>query len=125
MSLFEQYNVTPEEMGIQDKKVFEEKQEELMPLFLAHAMATVAARESFHACISWKGGRTKTEFYKEYQRLKYKNLDDEREKEKTKAAFLFALMGDSYLEWKRQEQEAVEEAYERALQEDLDPSGLE
>lgn len=116
---FTQYNLTPAEMGID--MTFQEKFDTVAPLLTAHAEAILAARESCQALRSWKGGRTKTEFYKEYQRLKYLYEDAERAQVKTHAALQVALMGEeAWLEKKRLEKEKADEEYEQALQDDLD-----
>ena len=119
MALFAQYNVTPDELGID--MTFKEKFEEIAPLLIAHAEATVETRDSYQALTSWKGGRTKTEFYKEYQRLKNKFEENEYNQSKTHAAVQIALMGEeAWLEKKRLEKEKADEEYEKALQDDLD-----
>jgi len=116
---FAQYNLTPAEMGID--VAFQEKFETVAPLLTAHAEAILVTRECCQALRSWKGGRTKTEFYKEYQRLKNLYEDAERSQLKTHAALQVALMGEeAWLELKRLEKEKADEEYEQALQDDLD-----
>ena len=89
-----------------------------LALFIAHAKATVAARESYKAWRSWNGGRTKAEFYKEDQKRKYQYLEDEQERLKTRQALHLSL-GPAYQEYaKRLEAEA--EAFEQQLQADLE-----
>jgi hypothetical protein len=116
MALFEQYNVTATEMGLATDF---EATEKTLALFIAHANATVAARESYQAWRSWKGGRTKAEFAKEDSRLKNVHLVAEREKAATHDALQLALMGDAWMELKRRAQEEEDEAFEEALQADL------
>ena len=117
MDLFEQYNVTAAEMGITANF---EATEKTLALFIAHANATVAARESYQAWRSWNGGRTKTEFAKEDSRLKNVHLGAERERTMTLDALQFALLGDVWTVMKRDEQEAADEAFAVMLQADLE-----
>jgi len=118
MSIFEQYNVTPEEMGITHQIEIDYDSE----LLLAHAKATVAARSSYQAWRTWNGGRTKAEFYKEDQKRKYQYLEDEQERLKTHEALQLSLNPEAYLEAKRLEKEAEEQAFEDQIQADLDGS---
>lgn len=112
MSIFEQYNVTPAELGITHQIEIDVDS----PLLLAHAKATAAARDSYQAWRTWNGGRTKAEFYKEDQKRKY--LEDEQERLKTRQALHLSL-GPAYQEYaKRLEAEA--EAFEQQLQADLE-----
>lgn len=111
MSIFEQYNVTPEELGITHQIEIEHES-----LLLAHAKATVAARDSYQAWRTWNGGRTKAEFYKEDQKRKYQYLEDEQERLNTHQALHLSL-NPAYA--KRLEAEA-EEAFEQQLQADLE-----
>jgi hypothetical protein len=109
MDLFEKYNLSPIDLGITDWAVVEEKLKKdkfAQLLFVAHAKATVASRESFEAWRTWKGGRTKREFMKEETKRKYKYLDDERNREESSMAFQIALMTkEEYLEFKRIQEE--------------------
>ena len=114
MSIFEQYNVTPAELGITP-----EIEHEHESLLLALAKATVAARESYQAWRTWNGGRTKAEFYKEDQKRKYQYLEDEQERLKAHEALQLSLNPEAYREAKRLEAEA-EEAFEQQLQADLE-----
>ena len=114
MSIFEQYNVTPAELGITHQIEIDVDS----PLLLAHAKATAAARDSYQAWRTWNGGRTKAEFYKEDQKRKYQYLEDEQERLKTRQALHLSL-GPAYQEYaKRLEAEA--EAFEQQLQADLE-----
>jgi len=117
MALFEQYNVTAAEMGISAEFVPTEK---TLALFIAHANATVDARESYKAWRSWNGGRTKTEFAKEETHLKNLHREADHEKSCTLDALQLALLGDAWIELKRAEQEAVDEAFEAQLQADFE-----
>ena len=113
MSIFEQYNVTPAELGITRQIEIDVDS----PLLLAHAKATAAARDSYQAWRTWNG-RTKAEFYKEDQKRKYQYLEDEQERLKTHQALHLSL-GPAYQEYaKRLEAEA--EAFEQQLQADLE-----
>jgi len=121
MALFEQYNVTAAEMGISALHAEDEfKATKTLRLFIAHAKATVADREAYKAWRSWKGGRTKTEFAKEDRRLKNIHLQAEYEKACTFDALQLALLGDAWIEFKRAEQEAADEAFEAQLQADFE-----
>ena len=114
MSIVEQYNVTPAELGITHQIEIDVDS----PLLLAHAKATAAARDSYQAWRTWNGGRTKAEFYKEDQKRKYQYLEDEQERLKTRQALHLSL-GPAYQEYaKRLEAEA--EAFEQQLQADLE-----
>jgi hypothetical protein len=118
MALFEQYKVTAAEMGLAADF---EATEKTLELFIAHANATVAARDSYTAWRSWNGGRTKTEYAKEDQRLKYLYHDAEHAQAKTHAELQIALMGEeAWTELKRAEQEAADEAFEAQLQADFE-----
>ena len=121
-ALFEQYNVTAAEMGISPLHAEDEftSTKKTLALFIAHANATVAARESYTAWRSWNGGRTKTEFAKEERRLKNIHLQAEHEKACSFDALQLALMGDAWVEFKRAEQEAWAEAFEAQLQADFE-----
>ena len=121
-ALFEQYNVTADEMGISplhEEDAFTAT-EKTLALFIAHANATVAARESYKAWRSWNGGRTKTEFAKEERRLKNIHLEADHEKACTFDALQLALLGEAWVEHKRAEQEAWAEAYDAQLQADFE-----
>jgi hypothetical protein len=115
MSIFEQYNVTPEELGI----TYPIEIDYDSPLLLAHAKATVAARSSYLAWRTWNGGRTKAEFYKEDQKRKYQYLEDEQERLKTHEALQLSL-SPSYLEYAKRLEAEAEEAFEQQLQADLE-----
>ena len=116
MSIFEQYNVTPEEMGITNEIDHD------CPLLIAHAKATVAARDSYQAWRTWNGGRTKAEFYKEDQKRKRKHEEDEEERQMTHEALQLSLNPEAYLEAKRLAKEAEEQAFNDQIQADLDGS---
>jgi len=116
MDFFAQYNTTPAEMGIDLE--FKEKFETVAPLLAAHAEATVAAREAYKTWRSWKGGRTKCEFYKEDQRLKGLSNEAYLAKSQTLEALQLALMGEAWQESKRRAQVKLDEEFEQALQDD-------
>lgn len=123
MALFEQYNVTAAEMGVSALHAEDEftATEETLALFIAHAKATVADREAYKAWRSWKGpSRTKTEFAKEDRRLKNLHREADHEKACTFDALQLALLGDAWIELKRAEQEAADEAFEAQLQADFE-----
>jgi hypothetical protein len=118
MSIFEQYNVTPEELSLTDEEVRSLTIEE-NELVEDLAKATLASREAFDYYRSWKGGRTQKEFAKEDSKRKYQYLAAEEEREKAVAALKIALMGmDEYLAMKLAEKEKRDEEYELELQKD-------
>ena len=119
MSIFEQYNVTPAELGLTDEEALSLTNEE-NELVEDLAKATLASREAFDY---WRlsTGRTKTEFAKEDSKRKYQYLAAEEEREKAVAALKIALMGvDEYLAMKLAEKEKRDEEYELELQKDYD-----
>ena len=115
MSIFEQYNVTPEDLGIKYPIEFDHES----PLVLAHAKATASARDSYQAWRTWNGGRTKAEFYKEDQKRKYQYLEDEQERLKTRQALHLSL-GPAYQDYAKRLEAEAEEAFNDQIQADLD-----
>jgi len=90
MALFEQYHVTPDEMGLDASF---EPTEETLVLFIAHAKAKAAFCETYRAFSDWRIGRRGTNFTEEDERLLYKFGDAEREMKKTYKTLQIAVFG--------------------------------
>ena len=90
MALFEQYHVTPDEMGLDASF---EATEETLVLFIAHAKAKADYLETFRAFKDWRIGRGGTNFTEEDERLLYKFGDAEREMKKTYKTLQIAVFG--------------------------------
>jgi hypothetical protein len=107
MALFEQYHVTPDEMGLDASF---EATEETLALFVAHAKAKVAYDETYKAFSEWRKGRGGTNFTEEDCRLLYKFGDAEREMKKTYKALQIAVFGiEAWRKSDRGRDEAAEE----------------
>jgi hypothetical protein len=120
MSIFEQYNVTPAELGLTDEEALSLTNEE-NELVEDLAKATLASREAHEDWLAWLGDRTKKNFLKEEKKRQKQYFAAEEEREKAVAALKIALMGvDEYLAMKLAEKEKRDEEYELELQKDYD-----
>jgi len=107
MALFEQYSVTPDEMGLDASF---EATEETLALFIAHAKAKADEEETYKAFMEWRKGRSGTNFTEEDCRLLYKFGDAEREMKKTYKALQIAVFGiEAWQKSDRGRDEAAEE----------------
>ena len=107
MAVFEQYHVTPLEMGLDASF---EATEETLVLFIAHVKAKVAYDETFKAFMEWRKGRGGTNFTDKDCMLLYKFGDAEREMKKTYKALQIAVFGiDAWRKSDRGRDEADEE----------------
>ena len=107
MALFQQYSVTPDEMGLDASF---EATEETLVLFVAHAKAKADEEETYKAFMEWRKGRSGTNFTEEDCRLLYKFGDAEREMKKTYKALQIAVFGiEAWRKSDRGRDEAAEE----------------
>jgi len=107
MALFEQYHVTPDEMGLDASF---EATEETLALFIAHVKAKADFEETYKAFSEWRKGRRGTNFTEEDCRLLYKFGDAEREMKKTYKALQIAVFGiEAWRKSDRGRDEAAEE----------------
>ena len=107
MALFEQYHVTPDEMGLDASF---EATEETLALFIAHVKEKADFEETYKAFSEWRKGRRGTNFTEEDCRLLYKFGDAEREMKKTYKALQIAVFGiEAWRKSDRGRDEAAEE----------------
>jgi hypothetical protein len=107
MAVFEQYHVTPLEMGLDASF---EATEETLALFVAHVKAKADEDETFKAFMEWRKGRSGTNFTEEDCRLLYKFGDAEHEMKKTYKALQIAVFGiEAWRKSDRGRDEAAEE----------------
>jgi hypothetical protein len=107
MALFEQYHVTPDEMGLDASF---EATDETLALFIAHVKAKADFEETYKAFSEWRKGRRGTNFTEEDCRLLYKFGDAEREMKKTYKALQIAVFGiEAWRKSDRGRDEAAEE----------------
>jgi hypothetical protein len=107
MAVFEQYHVTPDEMGLDASF---EATEETLVLFIAHAKAKVTYDETYKAFSEWRKGLGGTNFTDKDSRLLYKFGDAERDMKKTYKALQIAVFGiEAWRKSDRGRDEAAEE----------------